>query len=397
VAELAGFWSYVHADDDADGGRVSRLARDVVAQYEMLTGEKIDLFLDRDNIPWGEEWRKKIDQSLSSIAFFISVLTPRYFMSSECRRELQKFARSARDLGIEELVLPLLYVDVPGLHEDIPSDDLVALVKTFQWEDWRELRFSDIGSGEYRRGVVRLAQRLVEANRKAAETSVSAALSEREPLESDANDSPGLLDQMAAAEETLPKWQLTVEAIGVQIALVGQIAEKAAEEMTRGDAQGKGFAARLTVARSLAQRLREPSERVWSLGNEFATQLYQIDDGLRALIEQASSEVHESPEARIHVCVFFYVVRNLSDATHEGLASLQGLIDEISPVESLSRDLRDPLRRLRQGFTLMLEAREVADEWVNLIERTGIDCDDVSAEDVERHLEGGEREVRDLD
>jgi hypothetical protein len=329
VAELAGFWSYVHADDDADGGRVSRLARDVVAQYEMLTGEKIDLFLDRDNIPWGEEWRKEIDQSLSSIAFFISVLTPRYFMSSECRRELQKFARSARELGDE--------------------------------------------------------------------ADVAAAVVERVPLESDTDASPGSLDQMAAAEDTLPKWQLTVEAIGVEIALVGQIVVNAAEEITRANAHRKGFAARLKVARSLAQRLREPSERVWSLGNQFSTQLYQIDEGFRALIEQASSDVQESPEARMQVCVFFYVVRSLSDSTHEGLAAVQSLIDQISPVESLSRDLRDPLRRLRQGFTLMLEAREVADEWVTLIDRTGIECDDVSAEDVERHLEGGEREVRDLD
>jgi TIR domain len=104
VTELKGFWSYVHADDDADGGRVTPLARDVAAQYEMLTGENIDLFLDRDDISWGEEWRKRIDESLSSIAFFIAVLTPCYFLSSECRRELQKFARSARDLGIEELV-----------------------------------------------------------------------------------------------------------------------------------------------------------------------------------------------------------------------------------------------------------------------------------------------------
>jgi hypothetical protein len=66
VAELKGFWSYVHADDDADGGRVSRLAQDVAAQFEMLTGEKIGLFLDRDDITWGEDWRSKIDESLSS-------------------------------------------------------------------------------------------------------------------------------------------------------------------------------------------------------------------------------------------------------------------------------------------------------------------------------------------
>jgi hypothetical protein len=52
------------------------------------------------------------------------------------------------------------------------------------------------------------------------------------------------------------------------------------------------------------------------------------------------------------------------------------MIDAISPVEAMSRDLRDPLRRLRQGLTLMVEARDVTDEWVEMIEGTGIDCDD---------------------
>jgi hypothetical protein len=34
-----GFWSYVHADDEAEGNRISRLARDVASQFELLTGE----------------------------------------------------------------------------------------------------------------------------------------------------------------------------------------------------------------------------------------------------------------------------------------------------------------------------------------------------------------------
>jgi hypothetical protein len=50
VAQLKGFWSYVHVDDAADDGRVIRLAKDVAAEFEKLTGEKIDLFLDKDAI-----------------------------------------------------------------------------------------------------------------------------------------------------------------------------------------------------------------------------------------------------------------------------------------------------------------------------------------------------------
>jgi hypothetical protein len=379
VVELKGFWSYVHADDDADGGRVSRLAHDVAAQFEMLTGESIDLFLDRDDIDWGEDWRNKIDESLSSIGFFIAVLTPRYFRSPECRRELQRFARRAKNLGIKELVLPLLYVDVPSLHEDAPSDDLVTLVKTFQWEDWRELRFSDADSGEYRRGVARLAQRLVEANRKADEADVAAAAMELEPSIEDGDDSPGLLDQLAATEETLPQWQTTLEAISEEITRIGRIVQEAADDLQKSDDQGKGFAARLTIARKLSKRMREPSERVWSFGNEFASQLHQVDAGLRAMIQRAPNEVSESPESRPDICEFFDSIQELSAAAHEALVGVQSMVDVISPVEAMSRDLRAPLRRLRQGLTLMVEAREVTDEWIELIEGAGIDCDDVAS------------------
>jgi len=91
-----GFWSYVHDDDDAEGGRITALARDLSAQYEMLTGESIDLFLDRDDLEWGNDWRATVDGSLAVTAFFIPVLTPRYFSSAECRRELNAFVRKAK-------------------------------------------------------------------------------------------------------------------------------------------------------------------------------------------------------------------------------------------------------------------------------------------------------------
>ena len=38
MADSQGFWSCVHADDEAEGGRIVRLARDVAAQFRMMTG-----------------------------------------------------------------------------------------------------------------------------------------------------------------------------------------------------------------------------------------------------------------------------------------------------------------------------------------------------------------------
>ena len=175
MAQITGFWSYVHADDDAEGGRIALLSRDVASQFGLMTGETIELFLDVESVKWGDAWRDRIDSSIAAGVFFIPILTPRYFMSPECRRELQLFARRATQLGARELVLPLLYMDVPGLREDDPADELMALVKSFQWEDWTEVGLSEPQSESYRRGVRKLATRLVEANAQAERSNLAAA------------------------------------------------------------------------------------------------------------------------------------------------------------------------------------------------------------------------------
>lgn len=375
-----GFWSYVHADDKAEGDRISRLATDVASQFEMLTGDRLELFLDRDAIKWGDEWREKVDASLEAVAFFIPVLTPRYFLSPECRRELQFFARRANRLGLKELILPLLYVDVAGLHDETPKDDLMALVRAFQWEDWRDLRFADSSAGDFRRAVAKLAERLVEANQQVERVNVGArALLVATGSDEDTDDLPGFLDRLAAAEEAMPKLGETLAAFCNDIELIGQTMQEATAEIQRREKQAKGFAARIAVMRRVARQLADPVERIGSSGNEFASQLHEVDQGIRIIIEHAASEIEREPESKAAVCEFFGAMRDLSTASHTGLGSIEGLVAAIAPIEKMSRDLRPVIRRLRQGLTVMFEAREVTGEWIQLIEATGIQCDDASS------------------
>jgi hypothetical protein len=374
MTQWKGLWSYVHADDQDEGGRIRQLARDVKAQFEMQTGDTIELFFDADAIEWGDKWREKIDDGLATIAFFMPVLTPRYFQSAECRRELQSFARRAEGLGVKELVLPLLYVNVEGLHEDEPGDDLMALVKAFQWQDWTDLRFEDTSSGPYRRGVSNLAQRLVRANALADQAQI--AVSALTPAADDnADESAGLLDRLAAMEETFPQWSETLEAIGNGINGIGEIVSRGATDIEKVDSHGKGFAGRLAIARRVSNEMKEATEGIWTAGNRFASQLHTVDEGMRLLIERIPPEVEVNPEFKGEACEFFVTIRELAASTNEGLDSVQEMIDNIVPLEAMSRDMRAPLRRMRQGLTTMLEAREVADEWVRLIDDCGLDCD----------------------
>lgn len=375
MATARGFWSYVHSDDEAEGGRISQLARDVVAQYQMITGDMIELFLDRDSLEWGDDWRPKVDSSLASVAFFIPVLTPRYFQSAECRRELNFFGRRATSLGVRELVMPIMYVDAPGLHDDPPVDEAMALVKPFQWEDWTQLRFASPQSGEYRIAVSRLAKRLAEANDAADRADVSGrAIALGEELDED--QVPGVLDRMAEAEEVMPQWSETIASIGREIETIGGLMQSATDDVTRGETQGKGFAARLTVLRRVARDLKEPTKRIQTFGQLFTSQLNSVDSGMRIIIERAPAEVEEEPGAKDAACAFFKSLRELAASAEEGLGALQGMVDAITPLEGMSRDLRPSLRNLRLGLTMMLEGRVVTNEWLELIDNSPLRCEE---------------------
>lgn len=378
MVALQGFWSYVHHDDQADGGRISQLARDVVDQYEMLIGEKISLFLDKDVLDWGENWRDEIDSSLAYVAFFIPVITPRYFMSPECRRELHFFARRASELGIKELILPLLYVDFPGLHEENTKDELIQLVCTFQWENWCDLRFYEINSEEYRRGVNRLAIRLVDANRQAEETFAARSDRMNEIHEDSTDDSPGFIDLLATSEEMLSRLPETLGSMTDDIKKIGEIMNGSTEELRRAETQGKGFSARLLIAKRTAVKMDDPTERIWEQSNVYASQLHDVDQGIRILIERAPHEIAENSDARQEYCELFESVREMSDASNYMINNLQTMVDASESLEKFSRDLRPVMRRLKSGITILMESSRVCKEWINLIDATNINCEDTN-------------------
>ena len=370
------FWSYVHKDDEAENERISRLGKDVVKEYEMLTGETIELFLDKDGIAWGEEWRNKIDENLESLEFFIPVMTPRYFKSSECRSELNQFLLSARKLGRLELLLPLHYVDVPSLNNDGPVEDiLLSRVREFQYQDWRELRFMDVTSEAYRRGVNKMAIRLVEVNKHLEEVSVDEATPELDgETREEEDDTPGIMDRLATAEEAGMKITDTLMEIVEQIDIIGEVMKEATSNITK-ESGGRGvFARRIQITRVAATKLTGPTDKISMLTNQFEPQLHSIDDGIRIIIELAPAEIAENPAVKQDFCSYIESIRGLSEAAHNGLSKVGGMVKSVAPIEKMSRDLRPVLRRLRQALTIMSESSGISDSWIGLIEESGIDC-----------------------
>lgn len=79
------FISYSRKDDVL--GFVSALHDELEADYETLTGHKIDAFFDRTDIRLFEDWRDTILAHLQSSRLFLACLSPDYFRSEPCRWE----------------------------------------------------------------------------------------------------------------------------------------------------------------------------------------------------------------------------------------------------------------------------------------------------------------------
>lgn len=371
---LIGFWSYVHADDDTDMGRITQLAHDIVSNYEALTGEKIELFLDSDEVHWGDKWRAEIDDALSNVAFFIAVITPRYFLSVECRREFQFFLERARKLGIQELVMSLRYIDSPRLGDPTEDDPIVQAVKEFHWEEWVPYRMEDRTSKEYRTAVDKLARELV---RRVAQVESTDLVATAEELEAnpEGEDEPGFLDRVAGMEEALPELSETMTSLTLAVQEIGDLMTAGTADIERGEKHGKGFAAKLTVARRMGSQLVDPVNRIESLSQAFLSKVSLIDSGLLVMLPKLPEEVAAGTADRAEVCEFLQTIREFSELSSTSLDSGLSMAQSTRELEGLSKDMRPPLRRLNIAMTSMSEARSIFDGWLELIDSLPIECE----------------------
>jgi hypothetical protein len=375
MQRMSGFWSYVHRDDAADGGRIQRLARDVVAQYELITGDDVELFLDKDTLDVGDRWRSRIDESLLGVAFFVPVLTPRYLLSPECRRELNYFANRAETVGVGGLILPLVYVPTASLDNPSSSDELVQLLRQIQWVSWSGLRLLNVDSSEYRGAVAALAERIARAN--AESEVVLQPASAQVPGGEDLVDAQ---DQMALLDVAIPVIHGAVRDIAKEVVAFSDAVEKAGAEMQEADAQGRGFAGRVVISQRLASELAGAGEKIVGLSNTFTARLNEMDEGVRTSIAVAPAQISRNPRCLGDVQQFFAALKSMTASSREGLRSIAEPMQSLAKIENLSRDLRPAFRSIRQGLTIVAEGREVMDEWDLLIDDSGIAAQDTSAE-----------------
>jgi len=159
------FLSYTHFDDKHLQKKISKFHERLSGEICLQTGDDITIFMDRRNIKWGQSWKKRIDNSLDGASFLIPILTPGFFKSEACREEVKQFINREKDLGREDLILPVYYVSCDILEniERLKKDSIAQFIANHQYFDWRNLRFETDESPLLEKTYERLALHIVSA------------------------------------------------------------------------------------------------------------------------------------------------------------------------------------------------------------------------------------------
>ena len=197
------FVSYSHEDEAKQGGRVLSFIKSFEDEYSVVTGEDLRIFVDRDGIEWGDAWRERISKGITEATFFLPVITPKFLLSKECRKEFLDFAREAELRSLEKLLLPILFVDVPNLLEN-SGDQVIAKIARTQYVSWTQNRLKDPNSPEVLQAVNALVLRVIRLKAEAASHSNSKAGNSGQMYES-------VHEIVAEMTQMLPEWVDAVE------------------------------------------------------------------------------------------------------------------------------------------------------------------------------------------
>jgi hypothetical protein len=171
LPELVGFFSYSRQDDEDSSGGLSKLRDRIHRELGMRLGRDrhdFRLWQDKAAIPYGTLWRNEIERAVAESAFFIPIVSPRTVRSEHCKFEFEAFLAREKAVGRNNLVFPILYIDVPGLEIEPVwrNDDVLRIIHDRQYADWRDYRRQDVNLPEVAWQIEIYCKTIVEALRQ---------------------------------------------------------------------------------------------------------------------------------------------------------------------------------------------------------------------------------------
>lgn len=324
--------SYAHADEDDLGGVVSRLVHDLSAFYSATTGKSLEMFMDRTSIGWGEDWRDRIREAVANATVLLPVITMRYFQRESCCEELMAFYSNARQLGVTELLLPVVVLGADRISADDAREE-VRLIEGLQYENIERSWLAGYDSGEWRSTIGKLAARLDSALAMAEQALVNRPTGATGPAESSAPDS---------VEPDLGSLQERSEALGPiveqTLAVLTKFFGIVSEDLIETNWHALSSAQRNARLLATATRLQPLAFKIEQSGDMLLTRVSELDGELRAAVTELRAIGSSPSQALIDA-----LLRG-TEKLHE-LNAVSAQIDEVVDVLKAMSLLNVQLRR----------------------------------------------------
>lgn len=362
---IRAFLSYAHADDD-EFGIVDPLTSKLKALVRAKSGRGLEIFVDRESIGWGTDWRKSISSSVENATIFIPLLSANYLDSDRCREEFLAFHSKAEVLGVTELLLPILIFKSPLFGPD-NADEVAQISEALQYKCIETPLLAGFSSPEWLQCMRDLSESLISAldRAEAALAREVARAPTLAPSEGPSGEPPsntadveesGLAELMeslqtdtdrmnAAAERLSP----ALEQLGNAPTRVGALVDEPTPKQVQWWTMRLAHEIKLPAA-TLEEAGRELFDATKGLG-ETLYKLERLTEGLDL------PEVSEPfVEGRRTLIASFGDLREVARNMDELLRSMR-------PAEVLSVPLRKALQPARRGLTAVGDSLRLIESW----------------------------------
>lgn len=211
------FLSYSHADNDHLDNAMVELANAIGAEYEFQFGNRLKIFVDKNDLQWGDDWQTEIDRNIEETHFLLPCVTPRYLRSEACREEFLQFLGRTNS-NDRCKILSLIWQ-----NPDDTGGQILEEIRSHQYRDVSTLRDLTPQDREYKRIVRQLVEDLHEVITKNSEASTdrkSASVRAKEESENEAafdEKLDRLMDEIPILENALEELKADFTEISASI------------------------------------------------------------------------------------------------------------------------------------------------------------------------------------
>lgn len=356
-----------------------------------LSGRTAEVFLDRDDIPLGENWKERLENGIRRSLVLVAVYTGNYPRREACREEFFLFLEQSKELDVQSLLIPVVWLGFDSLLPE-GEDEISDYVRTHQAADFKEAWVEGTSSAPFRANILKIAERILQVNAQVEETLAAKELDTVEPTGANRPDSEtadvindllnrapdrdnstigGANDNSIDNEEDDDGLLEINEKITTNLEVMTHEANALGEAMSEFSnlpvpPSGESPAVATKYMIRAANAIKQPSMDIDKHGSNLFEATRRCDASLRRLVRVADSSGSDEIKENLRRSLGPNMA-SLSDLSVVD-SQLTNLLEKMRIPEALSASFRKAVRPARRGVTSVRDALALISDWPSLVE-----------------------------